>query len=93
MSDKMKDPMTPLEQRLTAAEKQIQDLKAENARLAERIRILEKAVLPETDFYKAMREAAKGNRGPIKEYYRRGGTTPGFERKKESPAPNGSTIK
>lgn len=55
--------------------------------LEERVRALEAMLLPATEFHRAMREAAKGNKGPIQEYFRRGGWFPG--QKKPSPAPNG----
>ncbi len=70
--------MTPLEQRLTAAEKQIQDLKAENARLRKRVEGLEAAATARQGrmkpvnriaYEKAMDEwAYRNNRKPLDEY-------------------------
>lgn len=69
--------MTPLEQRLTAAEKQIQDLKAENARLRKRVEALEGAAIPRQGrtkpvnriaYEKAMDAFVAGNRKALDEY-------------------------
>ncbi|HOI74782.1 MAG TPA: hypothetical protein PLO63_11625 [Syntrophales bacterium] len=68
--------MATLEQRLTAMEKRIQDLKQENARLAKRVETLEKAVLPPTDLDYAIQAFIKGDKGPLNEYAIRGGTLP-----------------